>query len=367
MSDLSEKIPANTLKGQLLNPLRALFPLLVLIILDIFFSPPIGFVAAVFTAIAMLIYNIRSGVHGFQRILATQTFVLLLAGYVSFFIKTTIFRHIYTDALVVFVLLLLYLLKSWLINFFVAKHPQDEIFIHRSFTQFYFVSKIVAFIAISRIVFFIAFNSVIPSVPWVETVFNTLFLLALFLVVFIETFKLSFFRKKLSEEEFLPVVDQCGAVVGKMVKSEMGISAEKQLHPIVRMYFINDDSIFLQKENFCDPRSTDYWDASADTHVNYGESMEDAIRRSVRCMCYSSDISPKFLLKYVYKTDKEEHLVFLYYVQDAAQIEMAQQTDFFGKFWPLWQIESNLGQGVFSPQFEMEYAYFKNTVFVGKR
>jgi hypothetical protein len=367
MTNLSEKIRANALKGQLLNPLRGLLPLLVLMISDIFLSFPLSLCCGIVAAVVMLVYNRLSDVHGFQRIITLQTFIFSVAFFLSFVIKTQAFVELYADALAIFTLLILYVLKSWLKTFFIAKHPHQEGFIGRSFVQFYFVSKIVVLIAIIRIVLFIVFRDFIASYDWLEITLNILLILIVSVLFFVETYKLSFFRQKLAEEEFLPVVDAKGAVVGKMVKSEMGVSAEKQLHPIVRMFFIDDDSIFLQKENFCDPRSSDYWDASADTHVCYGETMEDALRRSVRCMCMSDDIKPSFLLKYVYKTDKEEHLVFLYYVKHASQIEMAKQTDFFGKFWPLWQIDANMGQQVFSPQFEMEYEYFKNTVFVGKR
>jgi len=366
MSEISEKIRANAFKGQLLNPLRGLLPLLVLMISDIFVGVLVSFGCAIVAVLAMLVWNRWSGVHGFQRILTTQAAILSVALLFYFVLKTQSLSHIYADVLVIIALFLLYILKPWFKTYFIAKHPHQEEFIGRSFVQFYSVSKWIAVIAVVRIVIFIVFRDFIASSAWFETTLNILLIFILFSLIFIETYMVSFFRKKLSEEEFLPVVDVKGAVVGKMVKSEMGVSAEKQLHPIVRMYFIDDDSIFLQKENFCEPRNIDFWDASADTHVYYGESMEDALRRSVGCMCYNEDISPAFLLKYVYKTEQEEHLVFLYYVKHASQIEMAKQTDFFGKFWPLWQIEANLGQGVFSPQFEMEYEYFKNTVFVGK-
>jgi hypothetical protein len=364
MSEISEKIRANAFKGQLLNPLRGLLPLLVLMISDIFVGVLVSFGCAIVAVLAMLVWNRWSGVHGFQRILTTQAAILSVALLFYFVLKTQSLSHIYADVLVIIALFLLYILKPWFKTYFIAKHPHQEEFIGRSFVQFYSVSKWIAVIAVVRIVIFIVFRDFIASSAWFETTLNILLIFILFSLIFIETYMVSFFRKKLSEEEFLPVVDVKGAVVGKMVKSEMGVSAEKQLHPIVRMYYIDDASIFLQKVNFCEPRNIEFWDARQIPACTMAkvwkmpyvvQSVVCVITRIFRLHFYSSMCS-----------EQEEHLVFLYYVKHASQIEMAKQTDFFGKFWPLWQIEANLGQGVFSPQFEMEYEYFKNTVFVGK-
>jgi len=155
-------------------------------------------------------------------------------------------------------------------------------------------------------------------------------------------------------EEF-PLVDLHGSVIGKASRKECH-SGSFLLHPVVHLHVFNSDGeLLLQKRADNKDIQPGKWDTSVGGHVDYGETIEQALKREVREELGIMDFCPEFIGKYDFKSDREYELVHTYktvYEGDIIfdPIEISEI-----KFWSISEINENLGRNLFTPNFEQEF------------
>lgn len=116
------------------------------------------------------------------------------------------------------------------------------------------------------------------------------------------------------EEEILPVVDKDGNMIGKASRTECHNGSFK-LHPVVHLHlYSRDGRLLLQLRQFSKEIQPGKWDTSVGGHVNYGETIEEALRRETReeLDVNLDEVDLEFVDKYVYRSDIEEELVYVY-------------------------------------------------------
>ena len=64
------------------------------------------------------------------------------------------------------------------------------------------------------------------------------------------------------------------------------------------------------------------------------------------------------ILKYKFQSTIEAEFVYSYIAVSDAPVSPSNETN-GGKFWSIFEIESNLGKGVFTPNFEQEFSMLK--------
>ena len=97
------------------------------------------------------------------------------------------------------------------------------------------------------------------------------------------------------------------------------------------------------------------WDTSVGGHVDYGEEIEEALRREVREELAIKDFKPTFLNRYKFVSEREAEMVHSYYTIYDGDI-LADPTEISeGKFWDIKEIENQLGKNVFTTNFENEF------------
>lgn len=158
-----------------------------------------------------------------------------------------------------------------------------------------------------------------------------------------------------SPETLLPEVDEQGNITGTMTRAEAH-SGIKHLHPVVHLHVFNSKGdLYLQKRPDWKDIQPGKWDTAVGGHIDLGESVEQALHREVKEEIGITDYTPERLKHYVFESDKEKELVFVFRTVYDKPINPDKEELADGRFWSRQEIRDNIGKGIFTPNFENEY------------
>ncbi len=182
----------------------------------------------------------------------------------------------------------------------------------------------------------------------------------LFYIMFGVYFTAEFIRNKLKNrkyknEEWLPLVDEEGKVTGKAPRSVCHQN-KKLLHPVVHVHFFNESgAVFLQKRPENKRVQPGKWDTAVGGHISDGETLEQGLEKEVQEEIGITKANYQFVKKYVWESDVERELVYLFFAKTEQQIIINKNELADGRFWSVNEINKNMGKGVFTPNFEEEF------------
>lgn len=162
-------------------------------------------------------------------------------------------------------------------------------------------------------------------------------------------------KKTMHTEEWFPLVDPEGRVIGQSSRSECH-SGPGKLHPVVHLHIINSrGELLLQLRASTKDLLPGMWDTAVGGHIGIGESVEQGLRRETMEEIGLVDFKPALLQRYIWETKRESELVFSFICNHDGpfKADPGELDDL--RFWPRSEIQSNIGKGVFTPVFENEY------------
>ena len=155
--------------------------------------------------------------------------------------------------------------------------------------------------------------------------------------------------------EVFPLVNEAGEVIGKATRQECH-SGSKLLHPVVHLHIFNQKGdLFLQKRSMSKDIQPGKWDTAVGGHVDYGETIEEALRREVREELGVTDFTPQFVQRYVFESAVEKELVNTYRTCYEGPFSPDPEELADARFWTIEEIKANLGKQCFTPNFEQEF------------
>lgn len=159
-------------------------------------------------------------------------------------------------------------------------------------------------------------------------------------------------------EERLPVVDEQGHVIGSISRAEAH-GGSMTLHPVVHLHLFNSKGeLYLQKRPDWKDIQPGRWDTATGGHVGIGESIVQALRREVEEELGITDFTSEALGHYVFGSDRERELVFVNKAVYDGPVSPNPEELAGGRFWSHADIMKNMGNGLFTPNFESEYQRF---------
>jgi isopentenyldiphosphate isomerase len=157
------------------------------------------------------------------------------------------------------------------------------------------------------------------------------------------------------EEEILPLINEEGEIIGKASRS-ICHSSKEYLHPVVHLHVINSKGeIYLQKRPLDKKIQPGKWDTAVGGHIAYGESIELGLQREAFEEIGLKDPDVKLAAKYIWESEVEREFVFSFITHYDGELTINKEELTDGKFWSIEEIKRNLGKGIFTPNFEVEF------------
>lgn len=161
------------------------------------------------------------------------------------------------------------------------------------------------------------------------------------------------------QKEIIEVVDREGRVVGAAPRDCVH-GDNRLLHRVVHvLVFDADDRLLLQKRSQNKTIAPGRWDTSVGGHVDCGEAIQAAMLREMEEELGIRPDAPCYAYRYRHTNDVESELVFTYICRYAGPVRFNPGEIDAVKFWTMEEIETALGSGVLSDNFEDEFKRYR--------
>lgn len=160
--------------------------------------------------------------------------------------------------------------------------------------------------------------------------------------------------------EWFPVVDANGSVVGRSTR-EYCHSGAKPLHPVIHIHIIDRfGRIYLQKRSMKKDIQPGKWDTAVGGHVSYGEMILEAVYREASEELGLTSFNPVYLKSYEFESEVERELVNIFAAVGSFELHPDLDEVDEGRWWDVEDIDSSIGKGVFTPNFESEFQMIRS-------
>ena len=155
--------------------------------------------------------------------------------------------------------------------------------------------------------------------------------------------------------EYFPIVQPNGLVTGRSTRAYCH-GGDKPLHPVIHIHIMDRFSrIYLQKRSMRKDIQPGKWDTAVGGHVSYGESILEAVYREAYEELKFMEFNPIHIETYEFESSVEREMVNVFAAIGSYELHPDLDEVDEGRWWNLEDIDSNIGKGVFTPNFESEF------------
>ena len=168
--------------------------------------------------------------------------------------------------------------------------------------------------------------------------------------------------ERVAASEWFPIVEPNGLVIGRATRNYCH-SGAKPLHPVIHIHIIDRYSrIYLQKRSMNKDIQPGKWDTAVGGHVSYGEGILEAVYREASEELGLREFNPIFLEAYQFESEIEKEMVNIFAVVGSYDLKPDHDEVDEGRWWAVEDIDSAIGKGVFTPNFESEFQMIRKSL-----
>lgn len=342
------------------SAIPGLLPLAVLIIAEIIWGITIGLIAAAFLGITELAYNLIKN-RKFEKAILPELGMLMLFGVFALTLKGEVLEQLMTVFIIALLLIMTGISAFSGHNLLMASAGRYFKGVKMGPWELYQMQKTMQFLFWFLLGYMVLFITVFFLAPPFVTFMGGSGLLILFGAFFIiEIIRKRLTNKKLSHQEWLPLVEENGNVIGHAPRYAVHHPKRRWLHPVVHLQVIGNNGLWLQKRPLNKLVQPGKWDTAVGGHLSAGEPVELSLQREAAEEIGLTISNPAFLGKYIWESDLERELVFAFAQKHEGPLTPNPEELDGGRFWSFQEIESQLGNQIFTPNFEHEYRLFQS-------
>ena len=344
-------------RTQLLKKLLPGFiPLFVFIAADEIWGTKIGLFVAIGVGIVELLY-VGFKEKRFDKFILFDTLLLVVLGAVSILLDNDIFFKLkpgLIELILVAVLAVSAFSKINIIGLMGQRYLKDTSFNDAQMVQMRTSLKYLFYIFAGHtlLVFYATFF--LSKGAW-AFISGGLFYILFGIYFLFELYRQRKKRKEFTNEEWVPLVDERGKVIGQAPRTQVH-NGSKLLHPVVHLHVINrNKAILLQKRPGSKLIQPGKWDTAVGGHISAGETLEQALKKEAFEEIGLENFSAKLHKAYKWESDVESEFIYMFITFDYKNFRVHSDEVEEARFWTKKQIENNLGKGIFTPNFEQEF------------
>lgn len=181
------------------------------------------------------------------------------------------------------------------------------------------------------------------------------------MLVFYETIRVLIVRATLMKEEWWPIVSDQGKIIGSIHHQTSLHDTNKYKHPVIRVMLIDRGMVLLQKISKTNPMQPGMWDSAISNHVKINETIDQCVNNTAFERYELKNFKYMYLSNYSLELPDEHQYAFFFVSCQLVQIKPNLKYIDQAKWWTQKQIEDNLGSGIFSENFKIEYDLLKRS------
>jgi isopentenyldiphosphate isomerase/intracellular septation protein A len=337
--------------------LPGLIPLLIFILADEIWGTMVGlYVALGFGIAEFLYYYIKDKI--VDRFILLDTLLLIVLGAISIVFENDLFFKI-KPALIEAILLAVIAFSLWgprNILMAMSERYMGEIRLNTDQEKSMRNSMMAVFWITAFHIILVLFSAIYMSKEAWFFISGGLYYIFFGLFFAFMLLKNRIINRRYINEEWFPIVNNEGRVIGKAPRSVCHDGKSLLLHPVVHLHiFDKTGKLYLQKRSMNKDIQPGKWDTSVGGHISPGESVAEALIRETREELGLNGFTPQFLGSYVWESKRERELVNSFSTVTDQLPEINPNEIDEGRFWSLQEIRNNFGKGIFTPNFEHEF------------
>ena len=349
-------------RTQLLKKLLPGFiPLFVFIAADEIWGTKVGLFVAIGTGIAEMTW-IAIKEKRFEKFVLFDTLLLVVLGGISIILNNDIFFKLkpgLVELILVAIIGISTFSKLNIIGLMGQRYLKGTEITKAQLAQMQKTMRPLFFIFVAHtlLVFYAAFY--LSNEAW-AFISGGLFYIIFGLYFGYEILRQRHLKKNWKKEEWVPLVDEQGKVMGQAPRSQVH-NGSKLLHPVVHLHVISEKGeLLLQKRPKNKQIQPGKWDTAVGGHISAGETLEQALQKEAAEEIGLKQFSAKLELRYKWESEVETELVYMFTSNDTQNIGIQSEEVDELRFWSVAEIENKIQDHIFTPNLLHEFKLLKD-------